>query len=183
MKLATVSGITPVSMRTVDETERELVELIVKLRGPESAHDPGVGVAAREAAELAHDNDAGLVAVVDHPSSDPAILIGTVVPSEAPRGTDIAADLRYHLEDAGGPDIREVTESVTDKGYPVVIAERIMVDGPLRSSPPSGCQLQVVVIDSDGARLAVFTMHSTTGRGWLDLASVLGELVSTVDFS
>ena len=78
----------------------------------------------------------------------------------------------------GGPDIREVTESRTERGYPVVLAERILMDG----SPPSGCQLQAVVIDPSGRRMAVFTLHSTTGRGWLELAAVLGQLVSSVDF-
>jgi hypothetical protein len=64
----------------------------------------------------------------------------------------------------------------------VVIAERILVDGPSRDAPPAGCQLQAVVIDAPGRRMAVFTLHSTTGRGWLELAGVLGQLVSSVDF-
>ena len=48
--------------------------------------------------------------------------------------------------------------------------------------PSAGCQLQAVVIDPAGKRMAVFTLHSTTGRGWLELAGVLGQLVSSVDF-
>ncbi len=150
MKLAAIPGITPVSTHSVESTERELTKLIIEARGAESVHDPGIAIAARDAAELAHGNGASLVAVVEH----------------------------QYLEDAAGAEIREVTEARTERGYPVVIAERILV-----SNPPSGCQLQAVVLDSSGRRLAVFTLHSMTGRGWLELATLLGRLVSTVDFT
>lgn len=182
MKLAALPGITPVPMQSVDGTTQALTSLIVSVRGAESAHDPGIALAARDAAELAHGNGAGLVAVVGHQHADPAILVGMVVTADVPLDADAAADLRYYLEDAGGADIREVTESKTERGYPVVIAERILVDGPSATAPTAGCQLQAVVIDPTGRRMAVFTLHSTTGRGWLELATVLGQLVSSVDF-
>lgn len=177
MRLAAVPGITPVPVQSVEATERALTELLVRTRGPDSAHDPGVGLAARDAAELAHANGAGLVAVVAHPGADPAILVGMVVTADVPLGADAAGELRDYLADAG-PDIRDVTESRTERGYPVVLAERLLLGG----SPPSGCQLQAVVLDPAGRRMAVFTLHSTTGRGWLELAAVLGRLVSSVDF-
>lgn len=179
MKLAAIPGITPVSMRSVDGTAQELTELVVSVRGAESAHDPGVALAARDAAEMAHANGAGLVAVVEHAQADPGILVGMVVTADAPLGPEAATELRAYLEDAGGSDIREVTESRTERGYPVVIAERLLLPGP----PTAGCQLQAVVVDPAGRRMGVFTLHSTTGRGWLELATVLGQLVSSVDFS
>ena len=177
MKVAAVKGITPVSTLSVEHTARELTSLIIDARGRESAHDPRIPLAARDAAELAHGNGAGLVALVEHPDADPGILVGMVVPADGPLGSDGVADLRGYLEDAGGADIREVTEARTERGYPVLIVERILV-----GDPPAGCQLQAVVIDSDGRRMSVFTLHSSTGRGWLELATVLGHLVSTVDF-
>jgi len=170
-------------MESVAGTTRALTELIVGVRGAEAAHDPGIELAARDAAELAHGNGAGLVAMVEHAGADPAILVAMVVTADAPLGPDAATELRYYLEDAGGGDIREVTESRTERGYPVVIAERLLVEGPASAGPPSGCQLQAVVIEQDGRRMAVFTLHSTTGLGWLELATVLGQLVSTVDFT
>lgn len=181
MKLAAIQGVTPVSVRSVEATERALRDAIIDVRGREAEHDPGIALAARDAAELAHANRAGLVAVVTHPNADPAILVGMVVTADVPLGPDAAAELRHYLAD-GGPDIREVTESRTERGYPVVIAERILVDGPSRDAPLAGCQLQAVVIDPPGRRMAVFTLHSSTGRGWLELAGVLGQLVSSVDF-
>ncbi|HEY0447738.1 hypothetical protein, partial [Actinophytocola sp.] len=182
MRLAAIQGITPVSVQSVEATERALTDAIIDVRGGDSVHDPGIALAARDAAELAHANGAGLVAVVAHPRADPAILVGMVVTADTPLGPDAAAELRHYLADAGGPDIREVTDSRTERGYPVVIAERLLVEGPTRSELPSGCQLQAVVIDPAGKRMAVFTLHSTTGRGWLELATVLGQLVSSVDF-
>jgi hypothetical protein len=182
VKLAAVTGITPVSTHSIESTELELTKLIIEARGGESAHDPGIALAARDAAELAHANGASLVAMVEHPNADPAVLVGMIVAVDAPLGAGAADELRRFLEDAGGPDLREVTEARTERGYPVVIAERILVDSPLRTGPPSGCQLQTVVLDPSGRRLAVFTLHSVTGRGWLDLATLLGRLVSTVDF-
>lgn len=182
MKLAAVQGITPVSTQSVEHIERELTTLIIEARGAESAHDPGIALVARDAAELAHANGAGLVALVEHPQADPAVLVGMVVTVTAPLGENAADELRDYLEDAGGADIREVTEARTERGYPVVIAERILVDHPLRTGPPTGCQLQAIVLDPGGRRMAVFTLHSATGRGWLELATRLGHLVSSVDF-
>lgn len=182
MKLAAIEGITPVSTHSVESTEHELTKLIIQARGGEAAHDPGIALAARDAAELAHGNGASLVAVVEHPGADPAVLVGMIVTVDAPLGASAAGELRQYLEDAGGPELREITEASTERGYAVVIAERILVDNPLRTGPPSGCQLQTVVLDPNGRRMAVFTLHSMTGRGWLDLATLLGRLVSTVDF-
>jgi len=179
VKLSAIPGVAPVPVGSVDATERALTEAIIGVRGREAEHDPGVAMAARDAAELAHANGAGLVAVVTHAEADPAILVGMVVVSDVPLGPDAAAELRHYLS-GGGADIREVTESRTERGYPVVIAERMLVDGP--GGQFAGCQLQAVVIDPLGKRMAVFTLHSTTGRGWLELAGVLGQLVSSVDF-
>ncbi len=179
MKLAAVPGITPVTMGSVDATAAALTDLLVSVRGPESVHDPGVALAARDAAELAHENGASLVAVVEHAQADPAILVGMVVTADSPLGPDAADELARHLSEGDGQDIREVTSSVTGRGYPVVIAERILLSGP----PTAGAQLQAVVVEPDGRRMAVFTLHSTTGRGWLELAAVLGKLVSSVDFA
>jgi hypothetical protein len=166
VKLAAVPGLTPVPTQSVEATAAALTELIVKARGPEAAHDPGVALAAQDAAELAHENGPGLVAVLTHAAADPAILVTNVVTSDVP-----AADLHRHLVDED--DIHEVTTSETTRGYPVVIAERLLM---------SGAQLQTVVVAPDGHRMAVFTLHSPTGRGWLELAAVLGRLVSSVDF-
>lgn len=183
MKLAAIPGITPVPMRSVDATAAALTDLLVSVRGRESAHDPGVALAARDAAELAHDNGAGLVAVVAHADADPAILVGMVVTADSPLDEDAAAELAHHLSDGSvdgtEQDIREVTMSATTRGYPVVIAERIL----LSAAPSAGAQLQAVVVEPAGRRMAVFTLHSTTGRGWLELATVLGQLVSSVDFA
>ncbi len=178
MKLAAVPGVTPVPMGSVDGTAAALTELVVAARGRESAHDPGVALAARDAAEMAHANGAGLVAVVTHAEADPAILVGMVVTADVPLGPDAAAELAEYLG-AGTADIQEVTTSRTGRGYEVVIAERLLMSGP----PTAGAQLQAVVLDPDGRRMAVFTLHSTTGRGWLELATVLGQLVSSVDFT
>jgi hypothetical protein len=167
VKVAAVPGVRPVSIQSIEQTERELTKLIIEARGGEAAHDPGIALAARDAAELAHGNGADLVAVVEHPAADPAVLIGMML--DAPASPE---EIRDHLR--GGPDLREVTEARTDRGYPVIIAEHLLVDG---------CQLQAIVIDPSGRRLAVFTLHSVTGRGWLELATLLGRLVSTVAFA
>ncbi|OLR90814.1 hypothetical protein [Actinokineospora bangkokensis] len=175
MRLASVAGVTPVSLASPERTADELAALMVRARGPEAAHDPGVRQSAEEAAELAHAHGAGLVAVVEHAAADPAVLVALVVVSDAPHGPDAAAELRRYLEGAAGPDIQDVTESCTEQGYPVVIADRI-------PAVEAGCQLQAVVVEPGGRRMAVFTLHSTTGRGWLELAGVLGRLVSSVAF-
>ncbi|GLZ38327.1 hypothetical protein [Actinokineospora sp. NBRC 105648] len=176
MKLAAVDGVTPVSLRSPEDTARELVALMVAARGPESAHDPGLGHAARDAAELAHRDGAGLVALLTHPDADPAVLVAAVVVTDTAPAS--AAELRGHLAESG-PDIQDVTESRTERGHPVVIAERITTADP---GQVPGCRLQAVVIDPDGRRLAVFTLHSPTGRGWLELAGILGRLVASVAF-
>jgi hypothetical protein len=172
VKLAAVPGVSPVSMQSPEHTTRALLELIVAARGAEAARDPGMALAAGDAAELAHATGAGLVALVEHPNADPGVLVGTVVTSDLPPGPDPAGALARRLDD--GAEVREVTVAGTARGYPVVIAERL---------PQTGAQLQAVVLDPAGRRMAVFTLHSPTGRGWLELSGVLGELVGSVDFS
>jgi hypothetical protein len=167
VKLAAVPGLTPVPTHSVEATAEALAALMVQARGGEAAHDPGVALAARDAAELAHENGPGLVAVLTHAEADPAIVVGNVVTADVP-----VEDLHRHLVDED--DIHEVTASETIRGYPVVIAERVLM---------SGAQLQAVVVAPAGRRMAVFTMHSRTGRGWLELAAILGQLVSSVDFT
>jgi hypothetical protein len=81
-------------------------------------------------------------------------------------------DLCHHL--VAGEGLHEVTTSETTRGYPVVIAERLLM---------SGAQLQAVVVAPAGRRIAVFTLHSATGRGWLEVAALLGRLVRSVDFT
>ncbi|GAA1297496.1 hypothetical protein [Saccharothrix xinjiangensis] len=146
--------------------ERTAAELLAVLRRLKGSHDPGLEVSATQAAELAHRHGAGLLAVVEHPDADPALLMAGVVPAEPDEPA-------FHLD---GPAIREVTRGVTATGYPVVIVERIPVTGP-------GAQLQVVVTDPDHPRVAVFTLHSPSGRGWLDVAGVAGRFVSGMRFS
>ncbi|WP_461125299.1 hypothetical protein [Saccharothrix stipae] len=158
---------TPVALGTPERTAAELLVVLQRLKG---ARDPGLEVSATQAAELAHRHGAGLLAVVEHRDADPALLMAGVV------GVDRPADpgeLGFHLD---GPAIREVTRGETATGYPVVIVERIPVTGP-------GAQLQVVVTDPDHPRIAVFTLHSPTGRGWLDVAGVAGRFVSGMTFS
>ncbi|WP_245573948.1 hypothetical protein [Amycolatopsis nigrescens] len=159
----------------MERTTAELTELLGRLRGADAARDPGLELAAVEAAELAHQHRAGLVAVAEHVAADPAILVAAVVAVDRPMDLEAAAELRYHLGD--GPDIREVTEARTATGYPVVVAERILVTG--RST---GAQLQAVVVDPGAPRIAVFTLHSPTGRGWLELSGLVGTLVAGVEF-
>ena len=170
MKLGSVPGVTSVSLRSVEQTTTELRKLLARLR----ENDPTLEAAAVQAAELAHEHAAVLVALVEHPAADPGILVGRVVPVDRAVTTENAAELRYFLADAGGPGIREVTQAETARGYPVVITERILL---------SGAQLQAVVLDRAGARAAVFTLHSPSGRGWLELAAVAGRFVTSVDFT
>ncbi|MFD1152332.1 hypothetical protein [Saccharothrix hoggarensis] len=150
--------------------ERTAAELLAVLRRLKGTHDPGLEVSATQAAELAHRHGAGLLAVVEHPDADPALLLAGVVPVDRP--TD-PGELGFHLD---GPEIRDVTTGETATGYPVVIVERVPVTGP-------GAQLQVVVTDPDHPRIAVFTLHSPTGRGWLDVSGVAGRFVSGMVFS
>ncbi|WP_184929281.1 hypothetical protein [Saccharothrix ecbatanensis] len=155
-------GVTPVALGTPEHTAAELLAVLRRLKG---TRDPGLEVSATQAAELAHRHNAGLLAVVEHRDADPALLMACVVPVDRP-GLDFPLD---------GPAIREVTRGETATGYPVMIVERIPVSGP-------GAQLQVVVTDPDHPRLAVFTLHSPTGRGWLDVAGVAGRFVSGMRF-
>lgn len=180
MKLASVRGVTPVSLRSVETTTDELVERMAVLRGDDAERDPGLVVAAREAAEQAHAYRAGLLATVEHPDADPAILIAGIVPVDRGLDASSAEELGYYLADAGGPDIREVTHATTARGNPVVIVERIAVPDP--SARAGGAQLQAVVVDDAKPRIAIFTLHSMTGRGWLEVATLAGQLVAGMTF-
>lgn len=176
MRLPAVPGITPVSLDSVEDTAAELLAVLRRVRGRDAARDPALEIAANQTAELAHERGAGLVATVEHPEADPALLVAWVVPVERRFDDDAAIDLRMHLADAGGPDIREVTRATTAQGYPVVIAERI-------PATLVGAQLQVLVFDTGQPRMAVFTLHSTTGRGWLELSGLAGRFVTGMRFS
>ncbi|MGK3207209.1 hypothetical protein [Amycolatopsis sp. MEPSY49] len=171
MKLPAVPGITPVSLDSVERTTAELHALMARLRGPDAARDLGLEAAAVQCAEIAHEQRAGLLALVEHRDADPAVLIAGVVPVDGPLAQ--AADLGYFLADTT-PGIREVSEAHTSRGYPVVIVERIGL---------SGAQLQAVVLDPDRPRAAVFTLHSPGGRGWLEVAGLAGTLVAGVDLT
>lgn len=173
MRLPAVPGITPVSLGTVDATAAELLDVLRLVRGRDAARDPALAIAASQTAELAHRHRAGLVAVVEHPSADPALLVAWVVPVDRRLDATTAAELGNHLSDAGGPDIREVTRTSTAAGYPAVVVERISM---------TGAQLQVVVADTARPRVAVFTLHSPGGRGWLDVAAVAGRFVTGMRF-
>ncbi|MBM7770591.1 hypothetical protein JOD54_000795 [Actinokineospora baliensis] len=166
MKLAAVEGITPVNLDSPTHTAADLLALITATRGPDAHHDPGLAHSAQEAADLAHASGAGLVAAVTHPSADPALL--TAVVTTTPH---TPADLHTHLSQG---DITDITHSRTETGYPVVIAERI--------TTTPGCQLQAVVLNPTTRRAAIFTLHSPTGRGWWELASLLGQLITTIEF-
>jgi hypothetical protein len=164
VKVDLVAGITPVSVGSVEQTAHELTELIIACRGA----DPAAAAAARAVAEIAHRASAGLVAVVRHPAADPALLFGVLVAGNA-------------LPESGS-DIREVVEGHSPLGYPVVFAERVVTEAQLHAGEPFDCQLQAVVRDPAGGRTAVFTLSSSTGRGWLELSGVFGRLVASVDF-
>ncbi|SES25456.1 hypothetical protein [Actinokineospora terrae] len=172
MRLAAVEGITPVTLASPERTAAELTALMLATRGQEACHDPGVAQSAQEAADLAHSSGAGLVATITHPAADPAVLTALLTTTDAPTASSTAADLCAHL---GQDDIADVTESQTERGYPVVVVERIT------ASP--GCQLQAVVLDPGTRRVAVFTLHSATGRGWWELAGLLGQLVTSLEFT
>jgi hypothetical protein len=167
VKVELVAGITPVSVGSVEQTAHELIELIIDCRGA----DPGADAAAREVAEIAHRSSAGLVAVVRHPAADPALLFGVLVAGNA---DGMVAE--------SGSDVRDVVEGRSPLGYPVVFAERVVTEAQLRAGEPFDCQLQAAVTDPAGGRMAVFTLSSSTGRGWLELSGVFGRLVASVDF-
>jgi hypothetical protein len=173
VRLAAVPGVVPVSLGTVDATAAELLDVLYRVRGRDAARDPGLAIAASQTAELAHRHGAGLVAVVEHPSADPALLVAWVMPVDRRLDATTAVELGNHLADAGGPDIREVSRTSTAAGYPAVIVERISM---------TGAQLQVVVADTARPRVAVFTLHSPGGRGWLDVAAVTGRFVTGMRF-
>ncbi|TCO52959.1 hypothetical protein [Actinocrispum wychmicini] len=165
MKLASIPGITSVSLRSVADTTAELLAAITRI----AEHDPTLEAAAVQAAEAAHRDRAGLLAVVTHPAADPGILVGGVITASQ------AEELRNHLLHASTPELREVTEAKTAKGCSVLIVEPILM---------AGAQLQAVVTDTAPAtRATMFTLHSPTGRGWLDLAGVAGRLLSTLEFT
>lgn len=170
MKLPAVPGITPVTLDSVERTTAELHTLMARLRGPDAARDLGLEAAAVQCAEIAHEQGAGLLALVEHRDADPALLIAGVVPVDDPGE---AADLGYFVADTT-PGIREVSTARTGRGYPVVIVERIGL---------AGAQLQAVVLDPDRTRAAVFTLHSPGGRGWLEVAGLAGTLVAGVDLT
>jgi hypothetical protein len=171
VRLPAVPGITPVNLDSVERTTAELHALMARLRGPDAARDLGLETAAVQCAEIAHEQRAGLLALVEHRDADPALLIAGVVPVDGP--IDEAAGLGYFLADTT-PGIREVSSAQTGRGYPVVIVERIGL---------SGAQLQAVVLDPDRPRAAVFTLHSPGGRGWLEVAGLAGTLVAGVDLT
>ncbi|MEU7787334.1 hypothetical protein [Amycolatopsis sp. NPDC049159] len=171
MKLPAVPGITPVTLDSVERTTAELHALMARLRGPDAARDLGLEAAAVQSAEIAHEQRAGLLALVEHRDADPALLIAGVVPVDVP--LEEAADLQHFVADTT-PGLREVSSARTGRGYPVVIVERIGL---------SGAQLQAVVLDPDRPRAAVFTLHSPGGRGWLEVAGLAGTLVAGVDLS
>ncbi len=159
-------GVTPVALGSPEHTAAELASVLRRIKG---TRDPGLEISANQAAELAHRHGCGLLAVVEHRDADPALLMAAVVPVDRP----VDPELGVRLD---GPAIRDVTKGVTATGYPVVIVERIPVSG-------TGAQLQVVVTDPARPRVAVFTLHSPTGRGWLDVAGLAGRFVSGVTFT
>ncbi|MGH3432117.1 MAG: hypothetical protein ACRDQB_04695 [Thermocrispum sp.] len=181
MKLASVAGVTPVSLNSVEGTTDELLVRMARIRGGDAERDPGMVIAAREAAEQAHAYRAGLLATVEHPAADPAILIAGVLGVDRRLDGTAAEELGYYLADAGGPDIRDITRATTARGNDVVIVERIVIPDDPRATG-SGAQLQAVVVDDAKPRIAVFTLHSMTGRGWLELATLAGQLVAGMTF-
>ncbi|SES28004.1 hypothetical protein SAMN05216188_13018 [Lentzea xinjiangensis] len=176
MRLTPVRGVIPVPVSSVEATSAELLSVLRRLRGPDGARDPGLEVAATQAAELALRHDAGVVAIVEHPGADPAVLVAGLVAVERALTEEAAEELCFHLADAGGPGIKEMTSGTTGNGYPAVIVERVPADG-------VGAQLQIVVPDPAHPRIAVFTLHSPTGRGWLELSGIAGRFVNGVEFT
>lgn len=183
MKIALIAGVTPVSLGSVEQTAAELTELITACRNTGDTSDFGAPVSAREVAEIAHRSSAGLVAVVQHPSADPALLLGVLVATGTPVSGDDTAELRAHLAKESSSDIREVVEGRSPLGYPAVFAERIVTAAQLHAGEPFDCQLQAAVADPHRPRVAVFTLTSGTGRGWPALSAMFGRLIASVDFS
>ena len=171
MKVDLVAGVTPVSVSSVEQTARELAKLIV-----DTEYAVGADAAAWEAAELAHRAAAGLLAVVRPPKADPALLMGVLAATGGAQGglAEVVA--------GSGADVRETVAGRTPRGYPVVFAERVVAPEQLRAGEPFDCQLQAVVTDPDRPRLAIFTLSSPTGRGWLEVSAAFGSVVASVDF-
>ncbi|HEX3588289.1 MAG TPA: hypothetical protein VHV74_01565 [Pseudonocardiaceae bacterium] len=167
MKVDLVAGVTPVSVGSVEQTAHELAGLI--------ADSIGVQAAAWEAASLAHRASAGLLAVVRAPQADPALLMGVLAAGGSRNGLAEAVA-------GSGSDVRETVTGRTPLGYQVVFAERVVSPDQLRAGEPFDCQLQAVVADPDRSRLAVFTLSSATGRGWLEVSAAFGAVVASVDF-
>jgi hypothetical protein len=159
VKIDLVDGVQPVSVDSVERTARELTELLADCREPDTG-------SALDAAQIAHQVGAGLVAVVRHPTADPALLIGVLVTGTTDGGST--------SDDAA---IREVLHGHTAHGHPVTFIERVASLGQLVD-----CQLQAVVADRQRGRAAVFTLSSPSGRGWLALSTLFGQVVSSVDF-
>jgi hypothetical protein len=172
-----------VSLVSVEQTVQELAELIDKSRVDDGRPDPVSQRSAREVAEIAHRSRAGLLAVAGHPAADPAILLAVLVATNRPLMQEDAADLRDYVGEGNGSEFREVIQSRSPRGHPVVIVERTFDPARLRTTAPVECQLQAVVADVTRPRVAVFTLSSTTGRGWLELSRMFGRLIASVDFA
>jgi hypothetical protein len=162
VKIDLVNGVLPVSVDSVERTARELTDLLADCREPDATPDPGAHVSALEAAQIAHQIGAGLVAVVRHPSADPALLVTGTTDS---------------LSTSDDTAIREVLHGHTAHGHPVTFIERVASLGQLLD-----CQLQALVSDPQRGRAAVLTLSSPSGRGWLALSTLFGQVVSSVDF-
>jgi hypothetical protein len=184
VRLPAVPGVTPVALGSVEETAGELLAVLRRVKGRDAARDPALEIAATQTAERAHELGAKLVAVVEHAGADPALLVAWLVPGRLPDHSQAAAGLEAVAgantlagHERGAPavdeELREVTRTRTARGYPAVIVERILL---------AGAQLQVAVEDPTRARLAVFTLHSPTGRGWLDVAATAGAFVAGLAF-
>jgi hypothetical protein len=174
VKIDLVNGVQPVSVDSVEQTARELAELLDACRAPDATPDLGAHVSALEAAQIAHQIGAGLVALVRHPTADPALLLGVLV-----TGTTDSWD---GVEATSVSEIREVVHGRTACGHEVTFVERVVSVDQLRAGEPFDCQLQAAVADPQRRRLAVFTLSSPSGRGWLALSTLFGQLVSSVDF-
>lgn len=183
MRVDLVAGVTPVSLVSVERTSHELTELIDKSRTGDAGCEPTPQRSVWELAEIAHRSKAGLLAVVEHPGADPAIVLAVLVATSRPLDHEDAADLHEYAGEGTGSEFREVIRSRSPRGYPVVIVERTFDPARLGTTAPVECQLQAVVADVKRPRVAVFTLSSPTGRGWLDLSGMFGHLIASVDFT
>ena len=103
------------------------------------------------------------------------VIIGGMTTPWIANGAVCLEGERHAIGGRRGSDIREVVRAQTAAGHPVVIAERIPAN-------LVGAQLQVLVFDAEQPRMAVFTLHSPTGRGWLELSGLVGRFVSGMRF-